>query len=560
MKKLIIFFGLLGCITVQAQDKGYFSGGFESNFKWYNDDVKTGDFPEEEHVRSNNYLKLDYTYNKWAAGIQFESYLPQPLLSYSPTLDDTGVGTFYAEYRGENLRITAGHFYEQFGSGLILRSWEDRQLGLNNALRGGRIIYNIANSVELTALYGQQREGFKVSDGHIFGFDAEIDLTDLLKKESFDLGLGLSYVGRYEEIDSLPLNREPNFEELTNAFSGRLDFYKDNFYASAEYVFKTEDAIVERIPGQEATINNTFIEPGNAVLLNLGYTNVGLGMNATFRRMENMSFYSERKSFGDLENPNINTVNYIPALTKQHDYLLSNIYVYQAQPSITLFRPDLQKVGEIGGQFDLYYTFKENSALGGEYGTDLAFNASYYANLKGDFDSANRDYQVDFLGFGDKYFSDISIEIKKQLGSKWKTIFTYINQYYNKKLVEETTGIVKTNIGIAEATYKINETRSLRFVAQHLWTEDDKKNWAAGVVEFNLNPRISVFVSDMYNYGNDNENHQIHFYSVGGSFTKGAARVAVNYGRQRGGVVCVGGVCRVVPESTGLSVDLSFAF
>lgn len=566
MKKFLLFFGLIGCISVQAQDYGYLSGGFESNFKWYNDDPKTGPFMDtnfpnsDEHIRSNNYLKLDYTYKKWSAGIQLESYLPKPLMSYSPKLDDTGLATYYAEYRGEKLRITAGYYYQQFGSGLILRAWEDRQLGLNNALRGGRIVYNPTNNLEFTALYGQQRDGFDISDGHIFGFDSEIDLTGLLKSENFDLGMGFSYVGRYEEIDSLSINEEPSFDELTNAFSGRLDYSKNSFYASAEYIYKSEDAIVERIPGRGAVINNDFIKPGSAMLLNFGYATAGLGMNATLRRMENMAFFSERKSFGDPINPNINTINYIPALTKQHDYLLTNIYVYQAQPNVSIFRPSLQKAGEIGGQFDLYYNIKKGSPLGGEYGTNLALNASYYANLKGDYDTVNRDYTTEFTGFGEKYFSDISLEVKKQFSEKWKTIFTYLNQYYNRRLIEERTSVIETNIGVAEATYKINDKRSLRFVIQHLWTKDDNKNWAGGVLEFNLNTQFSFYVSDIYNYGNENEDGKIHYYNVGGSFTKGAARLAINYGRQRGGVVCVGGVCRFVPESTGLSVNLSLAF
>jgi hypothetical protein len=64
----------------------------------------------------------------------------------------------------------------------------------------------------------------------------------------------------------------------------------------------------------------------------------------------------------------------------------------------------------------------------------------------------------------------------------------------------------------------------------------------------------------MYNYGNDIESQQTHYYNLGGTFRKGATRVSLNYGRQRGGLVCVGGVCRFVPESTGISLSLSTAF
>ena len=69
-----------------------------------------------------------------------------------------------------------------------------------------------------------------------------------------------------------------------------------------------------------------------------------------------------------------------------------------------------------------------------------------------------------------------------------------------------------------------------------------------------------MYVTDIYNYGNDEEDMQIHYYNVGGSFTKGATRIALNYGRQRGGLVCVGGVCRFVPENTGLTLNLNTTF
>jgi hypothetical protein len=97
-------------------------------------------------------------------------------------------------------------------------------------------------------------------------------------------------------------------------------------------------------------------------------------------------------------------------------------------------------------------------------------------------------------------------------------------------------------------------------VGEHLWADYDKKNWVGGTTEFNLNSKLSFYISDLYNYGNDNSYQQNHYYNLGGSFRKNATRIALNYGRQRGGLVCVGGICRQVPESSGISIALSTAF
>lgn len=552
-KKLLIATLLVATCQLQAQLLDNLSIGLESNAVWYNDDTKTGKFfddvnnDSDEHFRSNNYLKLDYTFLKnFTATLQVESYEPLPLLNYSPNFNDTNLGTYSLNYRNEKLDVTAGHYYEQFGNGLIFRSWEDRQLGLNNAMFGGSATYTPMDFLAVSGVYGKQRVGFKITDSEIYGFNTELNISEILSLGESSLNLGLSYIGRYEEIKI----ENPDFDALTNAFSGRLDYSSNSFYASAEYVFKSEDGIV-----QFGQISNALVKPGNAFLLNGGIFSKGMGLDLTFRRIENMGFYSEREKAGNVYNENL--VNYIPALTRQHDYLLANIYVYQAQPNVAFLDPSLMKAGEIGGQLDFFYTFKKDSSLGGKYGTKIALNGSYWANLKGEYDYDNLDYDLDLFGFGQKYYSEVNLEVRKKWNKKWSSIFFYLNQYYNKKYVEDSQGTVKTNIGVAETTYKMNNGKSIRLEGQHLWTNDDKKSWVGGVFEFFLNSNFSFYINDIYNYGNDEQDARIHYYNLGGSYTKGATRLGINYGRQRGGLLCVGGVCRYVAESTGLSINLT---
>ena len=132
-------------------------------------------------------------------------------------------------------------------------------------------------------------------------------------------------------------------------------------------------------------------------------------MDFTFRRLENMTLYSEISAAGNEFNESI--VNYLPALTKQHDYSLTNLYVYAAQPDVNFYVEDLTKAGEIGFQTDLYYSFKKESFFGGKYGTSIAANFSLWNNLGGKYDFLNQSYKTDFLSFGEKYFSELSFDI-----------------------------------------------------------------------------------------------------------------------------------------------------
>lgn len=557
IQKLTKLFFLLLPFTFFAQEKGNFFGGFESNSQWYLNDTHLKDefnnptAHPDQPLRSNNYLFLNYKYKNWSAGIQGEAYEENALLNMNPKYDNANVATYFVQFKNDKIDLTAGYFYEQFGSGLLFRSWEDRALGINNAIRGGRVIFKPTNYLTFKSIYGQQRTGFDVSDGTIYGIDTEIGLSNILKLETTDLSLGLTYVGRNEKTEVV----NPNFNATTNGFAGRINFTHNAFYASTEYDYKSKDAVVQ-IQGQ---IDNKLIKPGSAILLNLGYSKKGFGIDGSFRRLENMSFFSERAAKGNSYNDKI--MNFIPSLTKQHHYNLANIYVYQAQPSVIIADKDLVKAGEIGGQIDVFYDVKKGTALGGKTGMKLAFNFSNWNALGGTFYIYNpQDYKTDFLGFGKRYFTDYNIEVTKKWNNKWQSVFSYINQYYNKKMIEETSGEIKSNILAAEATYRFTPTRSIRVMGEHLWADYDKKNWAGATVEFNVNSKFSFYVLDLYNYGNDVDYLRNHYYNVGGAFRKKSTRVALNYGRQRGGLVCVGGVCRYVPESSGLSLSLNTSF
>lgn len=543
---LILFF--FNSSILYSQILKNLTSSYESYSAYYLDDSKTGDFTYEDRFRSNNYLNLksNIGYN-WNFELQIESYLPTALLNYSPNFKDTGISTFNISYNKDNLNLSLGNFYEQFGSGMILRSWEDRSLGINNSIMGLNAKYRINDKINFTTLIGNQKKGFKYSKGYIVGFDSEFDLSKILKNNSTFL-LGISYVGRNDQK-----TKSDFYDEMTNLYSARIDYSSSYFYSNIELVNKSKNPIV--IFG---SVSDTFIKEGSAILFNSGFFKDGLGLDFTFRRLENMSLFSEKEAYGNLYNESI--VNYLPAITKQHDYSLTNLYVYAAQPNVSFQSNNLTKAGEIGIQTDLYYFIEQETFLGGKYGTNLAINASIWNNLDGTYDFSNLNYDTDLLSFGEKYFSEISFEIRKKWSPKFDNILLYVNQYYNKRLVEETTSEVKSNIFVLENTYKINDNKSLRLELQHLSTKDDTKNWSAFGLEYNLSSAVSLYVTDLYNYQNPVKEKKIHYYNFGGSYSKGINRYTVNYGRQRGGLVCTGGICRYVPESTGLSFSITTSF
>ena len=145
-----------------------------------------------------------------------------------------------------------------------------------------------------------------------------------------------------------------------------------------------------------------------------------------------MRFFSERSALNLNKNPTSQlSVNYLPALTKQHDYTLANIYLYQIQPGLVIenYEFPLVKSGEIGESIDVFYKIKKGSLFGGKYGTKISLNWSYWANLTSTYSNPSGTpyfvgddltYETELFNFDDKLYSEINAEIRKKWTPKLK--------------------------------------------------------------------------------------------------------------------------------------------
>jgi len=138
----------------------------------------------------------------------------------------------------------------------------------------------------------------------------------------------------------------------------------------------------------------------------------------------------------------------------------------------------------------------------------------------------------------------------------------YVNIIYNIAVVEGHVGepMVHANEFNVDFTYKLTSTKSLRLEYEQLITKQDKGDWAMLLVEYNIAPRWFFSVMDQYNYGNPDKDMRLHYYTAAMAFVQGPHRISLAYGRQRQGLLCVGGVCRQVPASNGFTLNISTSF
>ncbi len=541
MKRLLLITLALafcgGAFAQQNDEKkpsrGYLTGSFETNTIYYMDDEKSNAVAPDDHIGSNNYLKLDYYHGKFSAGVQMEAYLPV-LLGYPNELEKAKLTNYYVRWTDERFSVTAGTFYDQFGSGLLFRSWEDRTLGMNNALMGARFTYNYENIVGVKAIWGMPRFGMEFSDTQVRGIDLQFSLSNLLKWQHTTLAIEGSYLNRYEKLNA-------DLEEIgakpySNGYSGRLNFGYKGFSLKGEVVDGGEKHYLNPRFGQDGDMRSYLRKYGNAQLVELSYNGHGLGINLAGRRLEwmNSPILQDNTSTSNL-------LNYVPAMSAQYTYLLMNLHPYSPQ----LGDVKIMNSGEIGGQVDLYYNFKRGTALGGKRGMKLHANFSTYYTL----------HEENTAKSGNMLYRNINVDLEKQFTRKFKMYLLWAYQEYNPSYGEnKTTNLA--NIFVADLTYKWTPDFSTRLELQYLTTFEDHKDWMAALLEINFAPHWSIYGSDMYNHGDT----KTHYYNAGVSYTRSRTRIALSYGRNKAGYVCSGGVCRTMPAYTGGNLAITIAF
>ena len=546
----------------QNVKSGSVSGNFQVNMQTYSEDTLIGAEETPEKLLLNSYANINYVNGNFRAGFRYEGYF-NTLQGYDKKNDGFGIPYRYASYNADKFDITVGNFYEQFGNGLIFRTYENKNIGYDNAMEGIRVKFNPISGVYLKGFIGRQRYAFSKNDigystlnskGLIRGVDGEILINDMfesLSEKKTRISFGGGFVSKFQEkqtqyitVDTTTL--ELDMPENVAAMAGRMTISRGRITIAGEYAYKFNDPSAD---------NNYIYKPGEALILNFSYSHKGFGLFLSAKRIDNMSFRSDRTA--NLKDLNI---NYLPDISKNHTFAFCAMYPYATQPN-----------GEIGFQAEINYKFKRKSTLGGKYGMDLSINYSraHALNKKALNDEVEigepgtLGYTSDFFSIGDEvYFEDINVQLDKKVVKKFK--FSLIYQYltFNYAIVRGKPGHenVYAHTGVIDMTYKLARKHALRLELQALFSKQDMGDWGMALIEYTFSPHWFVSVSDQYNYNNPNPDLQTHYYNAAFGYKINATRLQFGYGKQREGVVCIGGVCRTVPATNGFLFTITSSF
>ncbi|MFN3305901.1 MAG: DUF6029 family protein [Candidatus Kapaibacteriota bacterium] len=549
----LLFFalGLLCILSPKIQSESILGnlqigGNFQSDSYYYLRDSTIESAEAPEKILSNNYLFLTISTNNLNLDLRFESY-QNPILGFDSRYQGSGIPYRSLSYKSNFINITVGNFYEQFGSGMILRAYEERNLGIDNSLEGVRIELSPYDGIALKGTIGKQRHFWSTSKAIVRGLDAEISLSALFPEHfnKVPINFGGSLVSRFQpDLDS-----KYKLPENVLAFATRFELFLEWLSLNLEYAHKINDP----------TYRNMFnYNNGNGINLNISTFTEGASLLLNFHRYDNMEFRTDREA-KSLEL----LLNYLPSLTKQHHYSLPAFYSASTQGN-----------GEEGIQIEFNYTLPNNFPfIGGEYETNL--NAGF--SLVKSIDTSRIDeftYKSNFWGFGKTlFYQDIFLELRRKISKPFDITLAYIGQIYNKDVMENEGsplyGNVHNHTLVGEFIYSFDRRNSLRCEIQHMWSKndstvlsEDKKNgnWLALLVEHSIAPHWYFSILDQWNYGNANKNLRAHYIKALITFIHKTTRISVGFGREAGGIVCIGGVCRQVPISYGFSLSITTSF
>ena len=142
---------------------GYFSGSLQTNTNFFIRDPKIGAYnmPQYDNfkVGADAWMNLNYTNDQFGleAGVRIDFFYNSILRVPTSPYTGAGLGNFFIKKKIKDFTFTGGYIYDQIGSGILYRAYEERTLAIDNALLGVRAEYNYKGLLRLKAFAGVQK-------------------------------------------------------------------------------------------------------------------------------------------------------------------------------------------------------------------------------------------------------------------------------------------------------------------------------------------------------------------------------------------------------------------
>lgn len=499
-----LFFYSTKLLSQSSEDKWYQlpeGFGFSNQMEYsYDIDKKLQIF--------ENWTNLDYSKGIFSSGLRFEVFQPNdpdPSISrgkeyYSDiaykylSLDLTNI-----EY---GIKFTAGNFYEIFSRGMILKSYEDRNIRVDNNLSGFKVNANY-NDFYLTALSGSAANSKNLREDIVHAIDFYYSGFSLLKP-------GFSYAINIPQDQTLG---------KTSLTSLRIEPSIWNFDFYFEFGVKQNNVI------KNATLNKNEKIIGKGLYGSSSFYIGSVSITSEYKLYDNFSFTSSDQTI---------SFNTPPALRKEYTYVLLNNY---SSP--------LNANNEKGFQIEVNYTLDEDANFQASYGLTTSLNEnSYYQRVN-----------------NIKVPSEIQLkEFYFHANKIWNESFNSTFAFgYN----EEASSKTKNLTPIIENKFYFDDINTIKLVFEHQHTTNistDEKYFSNVLsIEYLRSPSFNIILlTEMQTKESDSGKLIRKFWNFIQLGYKISSHTDLSFliGSRRAGDICIGGVCRFEPEFKGVELKM----
>ncbi len=539
---------LVNVMVLTAQDQLKISGVIENNINQFIRDSIIGaqGIPQYENndIGGEIWIDVNIAYKGIRAGIRLDGFHHSNLLNPNGSYSDAGLGRVYVAGDIGKFSLYAGYIYDQIGSGIIFRSYQERPLLIDNALVGGRATYRFSDRFSITGYYGRQKQLFGLYPNTIRGFSADGYFT-IGQDEELTLAPGIGYVNRLLSdktmdgiVDVLRTYIEqdrvvPRFNVYMGSVYNTLSYKSIIWYV--EGAVKSSDlffdpfAIRTEITGREA-FGKYVKRPGTVFYssLSLGLQNLGITMEG--KRTQNFNVRID-----PLQRDNFGLLSFIPPMNQQSTYRL-----------LSRYNPATQEISEMAWQLDIQHKFNNQFRW--------SFNLSDIYTLN-----------------NTQLFKEFYFSLQFNKGRKWQLTQGIQIMEYNQEIyeVKPEVPMLRAYVPFTDFLYRINTSLAIRSEFQYMHTRQDYGSWLFFLQEWSLAPYLQLELSGMYNIEpataspadpNTGEKLKILYPTLGVTFSKGAKRLSLRYVKQVEGVVCTGGICRLEPAFSGIRMNTYVQF
>jgi hypothetical protein len=540
----------LGCIayfSISAQDpQGVLSGSLDLNANIFLKDSAINAFGlpqyENQYFGNESWLNLRYSKGDFSAGLRYDFFLNSNLPNPSASFTQNGLGRWYVSKQFNDLDIDVGYLYDQIGSGIIYRAYENTPLFVDNALLGASLKLKLNDNLWIKGFGGQQKNAFETYGGSIKALNAEYFKSFGKEDKTVSIAPGIGFVNKTlsDEIMSkivdaltayLPIDRfGPVYNSYALTAYNTLQYKNLSLYTEA--VVKTKDIYYNNFATKAevsgSTTRGKFENKNGSVLYtSLGYAGEKIGLTLEAKRTENFVFRmdpTQRLLRG--------YITFLPPMNRQNTYRLTARYA-----------PFTQEVSEQAIQLDYKHRWNKKWSH--------SINLSWINTLD-----------------GQKLYRELYTDIIYKPSNNYSFTAGLQRVQYNQEVYEEKPDVptVSTYVPFFDILYKISRKKALRLETQYMFTDQDFGSWVHSLLEFSIAPRWIFESSIMYNTDPKKKligaakPEKIAYPSVGVTYSKGTNRLQLRYVKQVEGVVCSGGICRLEPAFSGMRFTLNSQF